>query len=148
MARSRASPCGADVILAALTPAVALTSSPAPGGARRLAHAPSCPSGRSSASSTTHRGRPWSSAAVRSESAGSQRKPASGIASRRTSCATRTRSSSPAKASRSTSSGANSGAPTSARTSIYPHGIDPEEIIAAVRARRAPMMSASARLRL
>jgi site-specific recombinase XerD len=33
-------------------------------------------------------------------------------------------------------------------TSIYPHGIDPEEIIAAVHARRAPMMSASAGLRL
>jgi integrase len=33
-------------------------------------------------------------------------------------------------------------------TSIYLHGIDPEEIIAAVRARRAPMMSASAGLRL
>ena len=33
-------------------------------------------------------------------------------------------------------------------TSIYLQGIDPEEIIAAVRARRAPMMSASAGLRL
>ena len=33
-------------------------------------------------------------------------------------------------------------------TSIYLHGIDPEEIITAVRARRAPMMSASAGLRL
>jgi site-specific recombinase XerD len=32
-------------------------------------------------------------------------------------------------------------------TSIYLQGIDPEEIIAAVRARRAPMMSASAGLR-
>jgi integrase len=29
-------------------------------------------------------------------------------------------------------------------TSIYLQGIDPEEIIAAVRARRAPMMSANA----
>ncbi len=33
-------------------------------------------------------------------------------------------------------------------TSIYLQGIDAEEIIAAVRARRAPMMSASAGLRL
>jgi site-specific recombinase XerD len=33
-------------------------------------------------------------------------------------------------------------------TSIYLQGIDPEEIIAAVRSRRAPMMSASAGLRL
>jgi hypothetical protein len=33
-------------------------------------------------------------------------------------------------------------------TSIYLQGIDPEEIISAVRMRRAPMMSASARLRL
>ena len=33
-------------------------------------------------------------------------------------------------------------------TSIYLQGIDPEEIIAAVRMRRAPMMSASAGLRL
>ena len=33
-------------------------------------------------------------------------------------------------------------------TSIYLQGIDPEEIIAAVRARRAPMMSASAGMRL
>jgi site-specific recombinase XerD len=33
-------------------------------------------------------------------------------------------------------------------TSMYLQGIDPEEIIAAVRARHAPMMSASAGLRL
>jgi hypothetical protein len=33
-------------------------------------------------------------------------------------------------------------------TSIYLQGIDPEEIISAVRARSAPMMSASAGLRL
>jgi hypothetical protein len=33
-------------------------------------------------------------------------------------------------------------------TSIYLQGIDPEEIIAAVRARRAPMTSATAGLRL
>jgi integrase len=35
-----------------------------------------------------------------------------------------------------------------ATTSIYLQGIDPEEVIAAVRTRRAPMMSASAGLRL
>jgi integrase/recombinase XerD len=33
-------------------------------------------------------------------------------------------------------------------TSIYLQGIDPEEIMATVRTRRAPMMSASAGLRL
>jgi site-specific recombinase XerD len=33
-------------------------------------------------------------------------------------------------------------------TSIYLQGIDPEEIIATVHTRRAPMMSASAGLRL
>jgi integrase len=33
-------------------------------------------------------------------------------------------------------------------TSIYLQGIDPEEMVAAVRARRAPMISASAGLRL
>jgi hypothetical protein len=33
-------------------------------------------------------------------------------------------------------------------TSIYLQGIDPDEIITAVRTRRAPMMSASARLKL
>jgi integrase len=33
-------------------------------------------------------------------------------------------------------------------TSIYLQGIDPEEIIMAARTRRAPMMSASAGLRL
>jgi hypothetical protein len=33
-------------------------------------------------------------------------------------------------------------------TSIYLQGIDPEEIITAVRTRRAPMMSCSAGLRL
>jgi integrase/recombinase XerD len=33
-------------------------------------------------------------------------------------------------------------------TSIYLQGIDPEEIITAVRARRAPMMSATTGLRL
>jgi hypothetical protein len=33
-------------------------------------------------------------------------------------------------------------------TSIYPQGIDPEEIIIAVRTRRGPMMSPSAGLKL
>jgi hypothetical protein len=49
---------------------------------------------------------------------------------------------------RSTSSSASSATPTSAPTSIYLQGIDPEEIITAMRSRRAPMMSASAGLRL
>ena len=48
-------------------------------------------------------------------SAGSLPERASGAGSRRTSCATRTLSSSPARASRSTSSSASSGTPTSAR---------------------------------
>jgi integrase len=48
-------------------------------------------------------------------SAGSPLRRESGVASRRTSCATRTRWSSPARASRSTSSSASSGTPTSAR---------------------------------
>jgi hypothetical protein len=70
-----------------------------------------------------------------------------GVASRRTSCLTRTRWSLRAKASRSTSS-----SPTRAHQSR--HDLDlparnrPEEIIAAVRARHAPMMSASAGLQL
>ncbi len=61
------------------------------------------------------RGRPWSGAAVSSGSAGSPLRRGSGVGSRRTSCATRTRWSSPARASRSTSSSASSGTPTSAR---------------------------------
>jgi hypothetical protein len=70
-----------------------------------------------------------------------------GVGSRRISCATRTRWSWPARACRSTSSSAARHA-NLGTTSINLQGIDPEEIIAAVRARRAPMMSATAGLRL
>jgi pimeloyl-ACP methyl ester carboxylesterase len=44
--------------------------------------------------------------------------------------------------------GASSRKPGRQVASIYLQGIDPEEILSAVRARRAPMMSASAGLRL
>ena len=94
------------------------------------------------------RGRPWSAAAVRSEFRRPPPTPASGAGSRRTSCAMRMRSSSPARACRSTSSSASSGTRTSAQPSIYLQGIDTEEIITAVHTRRAPMMSATAGLRL
>jgi integrase len=60
------------------------------------------------------RGRPWSVAAVRGEFAASPRSRACGVGSRRTSCATRTRSNSPARACPSTSSSASSVTPTSA----------------------------------
>jgi integrase-like protein len=78
--------------------------------------APSCPSGRCSASSTDRpadgHGPARRSAA---SSAGSPQRPGSGEGSRRTSSDTRTRSSSPARASRSTSSIVSSGMRTSAR---------------------------------
>jgi hypothetical protein len=45
-------------------------------------------------------------------------------------------------------SGAGSSCANLGTTSIYLQGIDPEEIIATVRTRRGPMMSASAGLRL
>jgi integrase/recombinase XerD len=72
----------------------------------------------------------------------------SGAGSRRTSCATRTRSSIahegvPLNVIQRQLGHANLGT-----TSIYLQGIDPEEIIATVRRRRTPMMSASAGLRL
>jgi len=72
----------------------------------------------------------------------------SGGASRRISSATPTPSSSPVKACRSTSSSASSGHANLGTTSIYLQGIDTEEIIATVHARRAPMMSATAGLQL
>jgi integrase len=61
------------------------------------------------------RGRPWSSAAVRSELRRLAARAGVRPASRRTSCATRTRWISPERASRSTSSSPNWGTPTSAR---------------------------------
>jgi len=80
------------------------------------AHGPNFPSGPCSASSTAppagDRGQAPRSAP---SSAGSPVRRESGVGSRRTSCATRTRWSSPARASRSTSSSANSGTLTSAR---------------------------------
>jgi hypothetical protein len=83
----------------------------APGSTR----ASSCPWARCSASSTgargDTRGRPPQS---RASSAASRPGRASAGGSRHTSCATRTRSSSPARACRSTSFSANSGTPTSA----------------------------------
>jgi hypothetical protein len=76
---------------------------------------PNFPSGRCSASSTAppggDRGQAPRSAP---SSAGSPLRWGSGVGSRRTSCATRTRWSSPARGSRSTSSSASSGTPTSA----------------------------------
>jgi hypothetical protein len=72
------------------------------------------------------RGRPWSSAAVRSE----LRRLAARAGVRRRFAPRQLQH-------------ANLGT-----TSIYLQEIDPEEIIAAVRTRRAPMMSASAGLRL
>ncbi len=117
--------------------------------ARGSAHAPSCPPGRCSASSTAppadDRGR---APRFAPSSAASPHWRASGVGSRRTSCATRTRSSSPARACHSTSSSGNWGMPTSVPPAFTLQGIDPEEIIAAVRGRGAPMMSASAGLRL
>ena len=61
------------------------------------------------------RGHAWSGAAVRSELRRLAFARESGVASRHTSCATLTHLSSPARASRSTSSSDNSGTPTSAR---------------------------------
>jgi integrase len=81
-------------------------------------------------------------------SVASPRGRASGGGSRRTSCATRTRSSSPARACRSTSSSGSSATPTSRGRSLVGRSTSCQEIIAAVRTRRAPMMSASAGLKL
>ena len=94
------------------------------------------------------RGRPWAAAAVRSEF---RRVAARASVRRRFGAA-------PAKARARTRTCPRGGAaqhhPAPARaanlgtTSIYLQGIDPEEIITAVRTRRAPMMSASAGLKL
>ena len=70
-----------------------------------------------------------------------------GAGFRRTSRLMRTRSSSRARACRSHHS-APAGASESRYRSIYRQGINPEEIIIAVRSCRAPMMSASAGLKL
>jgi site-specific recombinase XerC len=83
-----------------------------------------------------------------SSSAGSPAKRLSGVASRRTSCATPMPSSArvrgvPLKLIQRRLGHANLGT-----TAIYLQGIDTEEIIATVHARRAPMMSATAGLQL
>ncbi len=88
------------------------------------------------------RGRPWSSFA------GSSPKRASGAASRRTSSATLTPSSSHAKGVPLNVIQRQLGHANLGTTSIYLQGIDTEEIIATVHARRAPMMSATAGLQL
>jgi hypothetical protein len=84
-------------------------------------------SGRCSASSTDQReagrGRPPASG---SSSVGSSPRRACGGGSRRTSCATPTRSSAPAKACRSTSSSASSATPTSARPRSISKGSTPK----------------------
>jgi integrase/recombinase XerD len=64
------------------------------------------------------------------------------------SCATPTPSSSPAKACRLNVIQRQLGHANLGTTRIYLQGIDTEEIIATVHARRAPRMSASAGLRL
>jgi integrase len=110
---------------------------------------PSYPSGRCSASSTAPpAGDPGRAPRFARSFAGSQRGQASGVASPRTSCATSTRfelarEGIPLNIIQRQPGHANLGT-----TSIYLQGIDPEEIIATVRARRPPMMSASAGLRL
>jgi len=71
------------------------------------------------------RGRAWSAAGVRSGFRRVAVRRASGAGSRPTSCATRTRSSSPARACRSTSSSAQLGHANLGTTSIYLQGIDP-----------------------
>jgi integrase len=87
---------------------------------------------------------------TRTESRGRVCEPygASGVGSRRTSCATRhalelAREGVPLNVIQRQLGRANLGT-----TSIYLQGFDPEEIIATVRTRRAPMMSASAGLQL
>ena len=117
--------------------------------ARGWPRASSCRSGRCSASSTAppagDRGQAQPSAR---SSADSPSAPGSGAGSLRTSCATRTRlelarEGVPLNIIQRQLGHANLGT-----TSIYLQGIDPEEIITAVHARRAPMMSATAGLGL
>ena len=83
-----------------------------------------------------------------SSSVGSPLRRVSGGASRRISCATRTPSSSPAKGVPLNVIQRQLGHANLGTTSIYLQGIDTEEIIATVHARRAPMMSATAGLQL
>jgi integrase len=94
------------------------------------------------------RGRPWSSANVRVEFRRSPPRRASGAASRRTSCATPTPSSSPARAWRSTSSSASSATPTSARPASTCRASTPKRSSPRCTRGARPMMSATAGLRL
>ena len=94
------------------------------------------------------RGRPWASDAARAQ----LRRVAAKAGVRRRfaphQLRTPTPSSSPTRASRSTSSSANWVTPTSASRRIYLQGIDNAEIIATVHARKAPMIPASTGLRI
>ena len=118
-------------------------------GVRGLRRASSCRSGRCFCSiDGPTRGRPWSGAAVRSEF----RRLAARAGVRRRFAPHQLRHADALELARE-------GVPLNiiqrqlghadlGTTSIYLQGIDPEEIIATVHMRRAPMMSASAGLRL
>ena len=94
------------------------------------------------------RGRPWSATSVRGSCAGTPRPLACDAGSRRTNFVTRTRSSSRASGCRCRSSSVSSGIMRVivSTTSVYLQGIDVEEIIGTIHARRAPMMHVSAGL--
>ena len=94
------------------------------------------------------RGRPWSGPPCVPNSVGSPCGRASGAGLRPTSYVTRTRSNSPREGVPLNIIQRQLGHANLGTTSIYLQGIDPEEIIATVHMRRAPMMSASAGLRL
>ena len=116
---------------------------------RGLPPASSCRSGRCSASWTGRpAGGPGQARTCASSSAGSPPKRGSGAVSRRTSYATPTPSNSPAKGVALNVIQRQLGHANLGTTSIYLQGIDTEEIIATVHARRAPMMSATAGLQL
>ena len=86
---------------------------------------------------------PWRAAPAR------RRRPVSAAGSRRTSSGMRTRSSSPAKACRSTSSSASSGIPTSVPPAPTCRALTrPSEIVNAVHSRRQPTIPAAAGLNL
>jgi len=94
------------------------------------------------------RGRPWSGAAVRGEFRRPPPRRVSGAGSRPIGCVTHTRSSWRVKALPLNIIQRHLGHANLGTTSFYLQGIDPEEIIATVHIRQAPMMSARAGLRL